>query len=31
MRNVEQTRALNPALQTFDAWLAENKASIPLE
>jgi uncharacterized protein YbjT (DUF2867 family) len=31
MRNVEQTRALNHALQSFDVWLSENKASIPLE
>jgi len=30
-RNVEFARTLNPALQTFDAWLARNKSSIPLE
>ena len=24
-------RSLNPALQTFDAWLASNAARIPLE
>jgi uncharacterized protein YbjT (DUF2867 family) len=30
-RNVEVARALNPALQTFDAWLAQNKSRIPLE
>jgi uncharacterized protein YbjT (DUF2867 family) len=24
-------RALNPSLQTFDAWLAQNKARIPLD
>jgi uncharacterized protein YbjT (DUF2867 family) len=29
-RNLEVSRALNPALQTFDAWLAKNKARIPL-
>lgn len=31
MRSVDTTRALNPALQSFDAWLAENKARIPLQ
>jgi hypothetical protein len=30
-RNVEVTRTLNPSLQTFDAWLAQNKSRIPLE
>lgn len=30
-RPVEATRALNPALQTFDAWLAENAKRIPIE
>ena len=30
-RNPEVARALNPALQTFDAWLARNKSRIPLE
>ena len=30
-RNLETSRALNPSLQTFDAWLAENKSRIPLE
>ncbi|MEO6545735.1 MAG: NmrA/HSCARG family protein [Nitrospiraceae bacterium] len=30
-RNLDQSRALNPALQTFDRWLAQNKARIPLE
>lgn len=30
-RNVEVARALNPALQTFDVWLAKNKGRIPLE
>ena len=30
-RNLQQSRALNPALLTFDAWLALNKSRIPLE
>ena len=30
-RPVEATRALNPELQTFQAWLAANKDRIPLE
>jgi uncharacterized protein YbjT (DUF2867 family) len=30
-RNLDFARALNPALQTFDAWLARNKDRIPLE
>jgi len=30
VRNLEVARALNPALQNFDAWLAQNKARIPL-
>jgi uncharacterized protein YbjT (DUF2867 family) len=30
-RNVELSRSLNPALKTFDAWLAANKSRIPLE
>jgi len=30
-RNLEVARALNPALQTFDKWLARNKSRIPLE
>jgi len=29
-RKLEVARALNPALQTFDAWLAQYKARIPL-
>ncbi|MGD1101589.1 MAG: NmrA/HSCARG family protein, partial [Terriglobia bacterium] len=29
-RNLEVARALNPALQSFDAWLAQNKARIPI-
>jgi len=30
-RSLDISRALNPSLQTFDAWLAQNKARIPLE
>ncbi|MGA9061567.1 MAG: NmrA/HSCARG family protein [Terracidiphilus sp.] len=30
-RNVETSRALNPSLRTFEAWLAENKHRIPLD
>lgn len=30
-RNLQTSRALNPSLQTFDAWLAANKTRIPLE
>lgn len=30
-RDLEMARALNPALMTFDAWLAANKSRIPLE
>ena len=30
-RNLDVARALNPALQTFDHWLAQNKSRIPLE
>jgi hypothetical protein len=30
-RNLAFTRALNPALQTFDQWLSQNAARIPLE
>jgi hypothetical protein len=29
-RNLGVARALNPALQTFDAWLAKNASRIPL-
>jgi uncharacterized protein YbjT (DUF2867 family) len=29
-RSIELARALNPALQTFDQWLARNKNAIPL-
>jgi uncharacterized protein YbjT (DUF2867 family) len=30
-RSIEFSRSLNPALQTFDAWLAANKHRIPVE
>ena len=30
-RRTDVARSLNPALQTFDEWLARNKARIPLE
>jgi uncharacterized protein YbjT (DUF2867 family) len=30
-RSLEFSRSLNPALQTFEHWLAENKNRIPLE
>jgi uncharacterized protein YbjT (DUF2867 family) len=30
-RNLAVARALNPALQTFDQWLAQNGSRIPLE
>ena len=30
-RNLDTTRSLNPALQTFGAWLAENRDLIPVE
>lgn len=30
-RNLEAARSLNPAMQTFEAWLADNKDRIPLE
>jgi uncharacterized protein YbjT (DUF2867 family) len=30
-RNPEVARALNPSLQTFAGWLAQNKSRIPLE
>ncbi len=29
-RNISSTKSLNPELQTFDRWLAENKSKIPL-
>jgi uncharacterized protein YbjT (DUF2867 family) len=31
LRDVGRSRTLNPALQTFDTWLAHNKERIPLE
>ncbi len=30
-RNLDVARVLNPALQTFDQWLTQNKSRIPLE
>ncbi|MBI5897468.1 MAG: NmrA/HSCARG family protein [Desulfobacterales bacterium] len=30
-RSIELSRSLNPALQDFEAWLARNKAQIPIE
>jgi uncharacterized protein YbjT (DUF2867 family) len=30
-RNLDFARSLNPSLQTFDGWLAQNKSRIPLE
>ena len=30
-RSVATSRSLNPELQNFDAWLAENKSRIPIE
>ncbi len=30
-RSLDVARMLNPALQTFEAWLARNKSRIPLE
>jgi uncharacterized protein YbjT (DUF2867 family) len=30
-RNVDFSRALNPALKTFETWLTENQSRIPLE
>jgi uncharacterized protein YbjT (DUF2867 family) len=30
-RNLDAARSLNPAMKTFDQWLAENKSRIPLE
>ncbi len=29
-RSVEETRRLNPALQTFDQWIQSNRAKIPV-
>ena len=30
-RNLDVSRSLNPALQTFEQWLAQNKGRIPVE
>jgi uncharacterized protein YbjT (DUF2867 family) len=30
-RSLATSRSLNPSLQTFDAWLAENKSRIPIK
>ncbi len=30
-RNLTVTRSLNPALQSFEQWLAQNKRRIPLD
>jgi hypothetical protein len=30
-RNTDVSRSLNPALQTFEGWLAQHKSQIPLE
>jgi uncharacterized protein YbjT (DUF2867 family) len=30
-RNLDESRALNPSLQTFDQWLERNKNRIPLD
>jgi uncharacterized protein YbjT (DUF2867 family) len=30
-RNLETSRSLNPSLQTFEGWLAQNKSRIPLD
>ena len=30
-RNVDFTKTLNPSLQSFDNWLAQNKTKIPIE
>jgi uncharacterized protein YbjT (DUF2867 family) len=31
IRKLDESRALNPELQTFESWLEKNKNSIPLE
>jgi uncharacterized protein YbjT (DUF2867 family) len=31
VRDLEETRRLNPDLQSFDAWLDKNKARIPID
>ena len=30
-RNLDVARSLNPSLQTFEQWLAQNKSRIPIE
>ena len=30
-RSPDVARSLNPSLQTFDTWLAQNKGRIPLD
>ena len=30
-RNLDIARSLNPSLQNFDSWLAQNKDKLPLE
>lgn len=30
LRDVEESRALNPSLQTFQEWLDRNKEQIPI-
>ena len=30
-RSLDETRTLNPALQTFEAWLTQNGSRIPLD
>jgi len=30
-RSLEFSRSVNPSLQTFDAWLAQNKSRIPID
>jgi hypothetical protein len=29
-RSISETKTLNPELQTFDRWLTQNKARIPI-
>jgi len=31
VRKIDETRALNPSLQSFDDWLARNASRIPIE
>jgi uncharacterized protein YbjT (DUF2867 family) len=31
VRNLDEARALNPSLQTFEQWLSKNKEHIPIE